>query len=250
MNWYEIAAFEPCKRRAVCQPSRVLYPSQNPGRLVLVDGMSALYRCHYALEADERRAESEGAAYDPAAAADLPHIPPLTMEEATRARCVAFLHYLCTLQSRTRCSHLAVALDARGKNFRHELFNAYKIHRPAVPREVAASAQLLREALPDVGVPFLQVHGVEADDIIGTIAVQACQVRGKGERAQPAACKQEKPCAPDLSSPSAPPPSARHGRADIERGPGLLPAPAPGAFAAPLHQGLAGARATLHARGL
>ncbi|KDD71643.1 hypothetical protein H632_c4638p0, partial [Helicosporidium sp. ATCC 50920] len=57
----------------------------NPERLVLVDGMSALYRCHYALEADERRAESEGAAYDPAAAADLPHIPPLTMEEATRA---------------------------------------------------------------------------------------------------------------------------------------------------------------------
>ena len=69
--------------------------------------------------------------------------------------------------------HLAVVFDPRGKTFRNELYEAYKANRPPVPDEMAAQFPVIRELIETLGVPFIQIDGVEADDVIGTLARHA-----------------------------------------------------------------------------
>jgi DNA polymerase-1 len=74
-----------------------------------------------------------------------------------------------------RPAAMAVAFDARGKTFRDELYPEYKAHRPPMPEELAAQIEPLHEIIRALGLPLLSVEGVEADDVIGTLAVQATQ---------------------------------------------------------------------------
>ncbi|HKK14341.1 MAG TPA: DNA polymerase I, partial [Gammaproteobacteria bacterium] len=69
--------------------------------------------------------------------------------------------------------HVAVVFDARGKTFRDELFKHYKAHRPPMPEELANQIEPLHDLVRAMGFPLLQVSGVEADDVIGTLARQA-----------------------------------------------------------------------------
>ena len=67
-------------------------------------------------------------------------------------------------------THLAVCFDAKGKTFRHEMFTDYKANRPPTPPELKQHIPRVIEMVRNMGVPLLMTSGVEADDIIGTVA--------------------------------------------------------------------------------
>lgn len=117
--------------------------------LVLVDGSSYLYRAFHAF-------------------------PPLTNSagEPTGAM-YGVLNMLKSLISQVQPSHIAVVFDAKGKTFRDELFEQYKSHRPPMPDDLRKQIQQLHDMIRALGIPLLVVEGVEADDVIGTLAVQA-----------------------------------------------------------------------------
>ncbi|MBF0751341.1 MULTISPECIES: DNA polymerase I [unclassified Pasteurella] len=117
--------------------------------LVLVDGSSYLYRAFHAF-------------------------PPLTNSagEPTGAM-YGVLNMLKSLISQVQPSHIAVVFDAKGKTFRDELFEQYKSHRPPMPDDLRTQIQPLHDMIRALGIPLLVVEGVEADDVIGTLAVQA-----------------------------------------------------------------------------
>ena len=68
---------------------------------------------------------------------------------------------------------MAVVFDARGKTFRHDMYEDYKANRPSMPEELAVQVEPLHALVRAMGLPLLQVSGVEADDVIGTLAAQA-----------------------------------------------------------------------------
>ncbi|MEL4888935.1 DNA polymerase I [Pectobacterium betavasculorum] len=117
--------------------------------LILVDGSSYLYRAYHAF-------------------------PPLTNSagEATGAM-YGVLNMLRSLLLQYQPSHVAVVFDAKGKTFRDELFENYKAHRPPMPEDLREQIEPLHSMVKAMGLPLLAVSGVEADDVIGTLAVQA-----------------------------------------------------------------------------
>lgn len=123
--------------------------AENP--LVLVDGSSYLYRAFYAF-------------------------PPLTnsLGEPTGAM-YGVLNMLKSLIAQVQPTHIAVVFDAKGKTFRDEIFEQYKSHRPPMPDDLRQQIQPLHNIIKALGIPLLSVEGVEADDVIGTLAVQASQ---------------------------------------------------------------------------
>mgnify|MGYP002620778744 CR=1 FL=1 len=117
--------------------------------LVLVDGSSYLYRAFHAL-------------------------PPLANSRGEPVGAVlGVVNMLMKLLDEHQPEHFAVVFDARGKTFRDELFAEYKAHRPPMPEELSAQVGPLLEVVEALGLPVLQVPGVEADDVIGTLARQA-----------------------------------------------------------------------------
>ncbi|MCW0346253.1 DNA polymerase I [Pantoea ananatis] len=70
-------------------------------------------------------------------------------------------------------THVAVVFDAKGKTFRDELFEHYKSHRPPMPDDLRSQIEPLHEMVRAMGLPLLAVSGVEADDVIGTLALEA-----------------------------------------------------------------------------
>ena len=123
--------------------------AENP--LILVDGSSYLYRAYHAF-------------------------PPLTNSagEPTGAM-YGVLNMLKSLLTQYNPSHVAVVFDAKGKTFRDELFEHYKSHRPPMPDDLRAQIEPLHEMVKAMGLPLLAVSGVEADDVIGTLALEAEQ---------------------------------------------------------------------------
>ncbi|MEQ4779782.1 DNA polymerase I [Providencia huaxiensis] len=121
--------------------------AENP--LILVDGSSYLYRAYHAF-------------------------PPLTNSagEPTGAM-YGVLNMLRSLIMQYKPSHVAVVFDAKGKTFRDELFESYKSHRPPMPDDLRAQIGPLHEMVEAMGLPLLVVSGVEADDVIGTLACEA-----------------------------------------------------------------------------
>jgi DNA polymerase-1 len=117
--------------------------------LILVDGSSYLYRAFHAL-------------------------PPLTNSHGEPTGAVyGVVNMLRRLLQDYRPEQIAVVFDARGKTFRDELFAEYKAHRPSMPEELACQVEPLHALVRALGLPLLQVPGVEADDVIGTLATQA-----------------------------------------------------------------------------
>lgn len=121
--------------------------ADNP--LILVDGSSYLYRAYHAF-------------------------PPLTNSagEPTGAM-YGVLNMLRSLLLQFNPSHAAVVFDAKGKTFRDELFENYKSHRPPMPDDLRVQIAPLHEMVRAMGLPLLVIPGVEADDVIGTLAKQA-----------------------------------------------------------------------------
>ncbi len=117
--------------------------------LLLVDGSSYLYRAFHAMP-DLRTSEGEPTG-------------------AVRG----FIGMLRSLRAVVPCEYCACVFDAKGKTFRDELYPEYKAHRPPMPGDLAAQVPVVQEATAALGWPILQIEGVEADDVIGTLAVRA-----------------------------------------------------------------------------
>lgn len=119
--------------------------------LILVDGSSYLYRAFHAL-------------------------PPLTTSKGQPTGAIkGVLNMLQKLIKDYQPEYMAVVFDAKGKTFRDELFPDYKAHRPPMPDDLRAQVEPLQEAIRAMGLPLLIVEGVEADDVIGTLCMQATQ---------------------------------------------------------------------------
>ncbi|MGB8327072.1 MAG: DNA polymerase I [Steroidobacteraceae bacterium] len=122
--------------------------SASPG-LVLVDGSSYLYRAFHALPPlANSRGEPTGAVY-------------------------GVLNMLLKFLKDYAPQHIAVVFDAPGRTFRDDIFAEYKAHRPPMPDDLRAQIEPLLEAVKGLGLPVLRIAGVEADDVIGTLARRA-----------------------------------------------------------------------------
>ena len=75
--------------------------------------------------------------------------------------------------------NMAVVFDAKGKTFRHEMYKEYKANRPPMPDELQLQIEPLHQIVEALGLPLIMVSGVEADDVIGTLAKQAAQKKVK-----------------------------------------------------------------------
>jgi len=119
--------------------------------LVLVDGSSYLYRAFFAL-------------------------PPFTNSRGEPTGAVfGVLNMLNKFLKDYDPKRIAVVFDAPGKTFRDELFAEYKAHRPPMPDDLRAQIEPLFEAVKGMGLPILRETGVEADDVIGTLACAAAK---------------------------------------------------------------------------
>jgi DNA polymerase I len=119
--------------------------------LVLVDGSSYLYRAYHAMpHFSNSRGEATGAIY-------------------------GMVNMLRKLLAEYDPSHIAVVFDAPGKTFRDEVYVEYKATREPMPDELSAQIEPIHEVIAAMGLPILEVEGVEADDVIGTLATQAAR---------------------------------------------------------------------------
>ncbi len=117
--------------------------------LILVDGSSYLYRAYHAL-------------------------PPLTNSKGKPTGAVkGVINMMRRLQKDYPQSTVVVVFDAKGKTFRDEIYSDYKAHRPPMPDDLREQIAPIHEIIQAMGLPMLIVDGVEADDVIGTLAVQA-----------------------------------------------------------------------------
>jgi DNA polymerase-1 len=124
-------------------------PARARPLLVLVDGSSYLYRAFHALPGlMNSRGEPTGAVY-------------------------GVVNMLRRLLTEYDPKYIAVVFDAKGKTFRDDIFPEYKAHRPPMPDALAGQIEPLHAIVRAMGLPLLQIEGVEADDVIGTLAAQA-----------------------------------------------------------------------------
>jgi DNA polymerase-1 len=117
--------------------------------LYLVDGSSYLYRAFHAL-------------------------PPFSNSRGQPTNAVfGVVNMLQKFLRDTRPTHIAVVFDAPGRTFRDDLFEAYKAHRPPMPDDLRSQVAPVLQAVAGLGLPLLRIEGVEADDVIGTLARRA-----------------------------------------------------------------------------
>ena len=118
---------------------------------VLVDGSSYLYRAYHAMpELTNSKGQSTGTIY-------------------------GVVNMLRKLLRDYQPSHIAVVFDAKGKTFRDEMFPEYKANRPPMPDDLREQIEPIHAIVKAMGLPLLMVDGVEADDVIGTLAQQATE---------------------------------------------------------------------------
>ncbi len=122
---------------------------QKPSPFILVDGSSYLYRAFHAMpNLMNSKGEYTGAVY-------------------------GVVNMLRKLLKDYDPEHIAVVFDAKGKTFRDDLYKEYKANRPPMPQDLRAQIKPLYKLIDAMGLPLLVVDGVEADDVIGTLAAQA-----------------------------------------------------------------------------
>jgi len=119
--------------------------------LILVDGSSYLYRAYHALMKQDLR-NSKG--------------------QPTGAIYVV-INMLKKLVNEYKPEYMAVVFDAKGKTFRNDLYKDYKAHRPPMPDDLRSQIEPIHQLVDALGYPRIVIPGVEADDVIGTLARQA-----------------------------------------------------------------------------
>ncbi|GAA4652573.1 DNA polymerase I [Kistimonas scapharcae] len=130
----------------------LLMPAANTSApLVLVDGSSYLYRAFHAL-------------------------PPLVSSKGQPTGAIkGVVNMLRRMQSDYPDSEVVVVFDAKGKTFRDDIYPEYKAHRPPMPDDLRSQIEPLHTVVRAMGFPLLVIEGVEADDVIGTLAAMATE---------------------------------------------------------------------------
>ncbi|MFR9721437.1 DNA polymerase I [Aeromonas diversa] len=121
--------------------------------LILVDGSSYLYRAFFASQQADLRTSSG--------------MPSGAVRVMT--------NMLRSLIKQYPESHVAVVFDAKGKTFRNDLYADYKAHRPPMPDDLRSQVEPIHRIIRAMGLPLLIIEGVEADDVIGTLAREATE---------------------------------------------------------------------------
>ncbi|BAX51554.1 DNA polymerase I [Photobacterium damselae subsp. piscicida] len=117
--------------------------------LILIDGSSYLYRAYHAA-------------------------PNFTNSEGQPTGAVyGVINMLRSMLRQFSTEHIAVIFDAKGKTFRDEMFADYKANRPPMPDDLRGQIEPLHAVIKAMGLPLISISGVEADDVIGTLATQA-----------------------------------------------------------------------------
>ncbi len=122
-------------------------------RLFLIDGSAMAYRSHFALMKSglsNSQGEPTGAIF-------------------------GSLNQLISLMDRESPEHIAVVFDASGPTFRHDMYEEYKATREKMPDDLRNQLPIIKELIQSMGIPLLEQQGVEADDIIGTLATWGAQ---------------------------------------------------------------------------
>ena len=123
----------------------------DPRPLVLVDGSSYLFRAYHAMPGfTNSRGEPTGTIY-------------------------GVINMIRRLLADYQPEHIAVVFDAKGKTFRNELYEEYKANRPPMPDDLRQQIAPVHAIIEAMGLPLLCIEGVEADDVIGTLAQQATE---------------------------------------------------------------------------
>src|SRR3990167_3216053 len=118
-------------------------------QLILIDGSSYLFRAYHAL-------------------------PPLTTSQGLPTGAVyGVINMIKKLMKTTQFDYIGVVFDPKGKTVRHQLYPAYKANRAAMPEELRVQIAPLFDVIKAMGLPLIIQEGVEADDVIGTLAVYA-----------------------------------------------------------------------------
>lgn len=120
-------------------------------KLILVDGSSFLFRAFHA-------------------------VPPLTNADGMPTNAIyGVSNMLRKLINDYATPYFTVVFDAPGKTFRHDLYDQYKAHRPPMPDDLRVQIQPLHELIRALGLPLIIEHGVEADDVLGSLAQNAAR---------------------------------------------------------------------------
>lgn len=120
--------------------------------IVLVDGSSFLYRAYHA-------------------------IPPLhNIHGEPTGAIYGVVNMLHKLLENYQPEYIGVIFDAKGKNFRHEIYPEYKAHRPPMPEDLQQQIQPLHEIIRALGLACIVINGIEADDVIATLTYHANQI--------------------------------------------------------------------------
>ena len=122
--------------------------------LVLVDGSSFLFRAYHAIGGQGGLSTRDG--------------------QPTHA-VFGVVGMLRSLVREYQPEHIAMVMDAKGKTFRHEMYPQYKANRPPMPDDLRMQLAYLLEIIPAMGLPLVSVPGIEADDVIGTLATRAVE---------------------------------------------------------------------------
>ena len=127
--------------------------SEKQDPIILVDGSSYLYRAYHAL-------------------------PPLT---TSKNQPTGAIKGVISMIKKILIDHpespLAVVFDAKGKTFRHDMYSEYKANRPPMPEDLVQQIEPIHQIIALMGIKLIMIPGVEADDVIGTLAEQARQKR-------------------------------------------------------------------------
>jgi DNA polymerase-1 len=120
--------------------------------LLLIDGNALVHRAFHAL-------------------------PPLTVPKTgeTVGAVYGFAMMLVKAINELKPTHYAIAFDKKAPTFRHQMFDQYKAHRPAMPDELASQFGRVREVVQAFGIPIFEIDGYEADDVLGSLSAQASQ---------------------------------------------------------------------------
>ena len=117
-------------------------------KLLLIDGMAAVYRGYYALS----------------------RTPRLNSKGLNTSAALGFANGLLDLIRSQQPTHMAVAFDLPAPTFRHEIYPEYKAHRDPMPEEILSNLPWIRRIIDALRIPQLATEGFEADDVIGTVA--------------------------------------------------------------------------------
>jgi len=129
-------------------------------RLVLFDGNAIVHRAYHAFGATKYR-----------------QARPLTVSKTGEvvSAVYGFAQMLLKVLSELKPTHYAIAFDTKAPTFRHELFDAYKAHRPPTPEDLISQLDRVKDLVKAFKIPIFELDGYEADDVLGTLSYQAAK---------------------------------------------------------------------------